>query len=105
MADVSIVKLKGELGYTLDTRRLYVGDGASVGGRAVNNFTYGPFALDSNLNIEGAELGDIGYANGKLYVLSGTNINDTLSGWAYIGPVPGSTLDFGPNNTLIVAKV
>ena len=119
MADVSIVKLKvrrgtneqrrtivldqGELGYTLDTRRLYVGDGASVGGRVVSNFTYGPFALDSNLNIEGAELGDIGYANGKLYVLSGTNINDTLSGWAYIGPVPGSTLDFGPNNTLIVA--
>ena len=53
MADVSIVKLKvrrgtneqrrsiildqGELGYTLDTRRLYIGDGASVGGRVVGN--------------------------------------------------------------------
>ena len=120
MADVSIVKLKvrrgtneqrrsivldqGELGYTLDTRRLYVGDGASVGGRAVSNLNYGPFTLDSSLNIEGLEVGDIGYANNKLYILSGTNYNDALSGFAYIGNVPGSTTDFGANNTLIVAK-
>jgi|TARA_R110002020_G_scaffold137796_5_gene307391 hypothetical protein len=120
MADVSIVKLKvrrgtneqrrsivldqGELGYTLDTRRLYVGDGASVGGRAVANLNYGPFALDSSLNIEGVEVGDIGYANNKLYILSGTNTNDTLSGYAYIGNVPGETTDFGTNNTLVVRK-
>jgi hypothetical protein len=120
MADVSIVKLKvrrgtdeqrrsiildqGELGYTLDTRRLYVGDGASVGGRAVSNINYGPFTLDSSLNINGVEIGDIGYANNKLYILSGTNTNDTLSGWAYIGPTPGETVDFGVNNTIIVAK-
>ena len=120
MADVSIVKLKvrrgtneqrksiildqGELGYTLDTRRLYIGDGASVGGRAVANFTYGPFALDSSLNIEGAEIGDTGYANGKFYTLTGNNTNDTLSGWAYTGTVPGLTTDFGSNNTLVVRK-
>tara|TARA_R110001583_G_scaffold30125_3_gene104420 strand:+ start:3323 stop:4810 length:1488 start_codon:yes stop_codon:yes gene_type:complete len=121
MADVSIVKLKvrrgtneqrrsivldqGELGYTLDTRRLYVGDGASVGGRIVSNLGYGPFTLDASLGgIEGLEVGDLGYANNKLYILSGTNYNDTLSGFAYIGPVPGSTTDFGANNTLIVAK-
>ena len=120
MADVSIVKLKvrrgtneqrrsiildqGELGYTLDTRRLYIGDGASVGGRVVGNQAIGPFNLESSLNIPGMEIGDIGYANNKLYILSGENYNDTLSGYAYIGNVPGTTLDFGNNNTLIVAK-
>ena len=121
MADVSIVKLKvrrgtneqrrsivldqGELGYTLDTRRLYVGDGASVGGRIISNLGYGPFNLDASLGgIEGLEVGDLGYANNKLYILSGTNYNASLSGFAYIGPVPGSTTDFGSNNTLIVAK-
>ena len=123
MADVSIVKLKvrrgtneqrrsiildqGEIGYTLDTRRLYVGDGASVGGRAVSNLNYGPFTLDSSLgSIDGLEVGDIGYANNKLYILSGDNgnYNETLSGFAYIGPVPGATLDFGANNTIIIAK-
>ena len=111
MADVSIVKLKvrrgtnqqrrsiildqGELGYTLDTRRLYVGDGASVGGRAVSNINYGPFNLESNLGtIEGAEVGDIAYANSKLYMLSSVDYggDDPLSGYAYIGPVPGLTL-------------
>ena len=120
MADVSIVKLKvrrgtneqrrsiildqGELGYTLDTRRLYIGDGASVGGRVVGNIGIGPFNLESSLNIPGLEIGDIGYANNKLYILSGQNYNDSLSGLAYIGNVPGTTLDFGDNNTLIVAK-
>jgi hypothetical protein len=120
MADVSIVKLKvrrgtneqrqsiildqGELGYTLDTRRLYIGDGASSGGLVVGKQVIGPFNLDASLNLEGLEIGDIGYANNKLYVLSGDNYNDTLSGWAYIGNVPGDTLDFGTNNTLIIAK-
>ena len=98
MTDVSIVKLKvrrgtneqrrsiildqGELGYTLDTRRLYIGDGASVGGRVVGNIGIGPFNLESSLNIPGMEIGDIGYANNKLYILSGENYNDTLSGYA-----------------------
>jgi hypothetical protein len=120
MADVTIVKLKvrrgtleqlrsivldqGELGYTLDTRRLYVGDGSTVGARAVSNLTYGPFTLDSSLNFNGVELGDTGYANNKFYTLTGTNTNDTLSGWAYIGNVPGLTTDFGANNTFVVRK-
>ncbi len=120
MADVTIVKLKvrrgtleqlrsivldqGELGYTLDTRRLYVGDGATVGARAVANFTYGPFNLDASLNIESAEIGDTGYANNKFYTLTGTNTNDTLSGWGYTGNVPGLTTDFGANNTFVVRK-
>ena len=123
MADVSIVKLKvrrgtneqrrqiildqGEIGYTLDTRRLYVGDGASVGGRAVSNINYGPFTLEANLGtILGAEVGDISYANNKLYMLSSTPYggDNPLSGHAYIGNVPGVTIDFGIDNTLIVAK-
>jgi len=121
MANVNIVKLKvrrgtleqlrsivldqGELGYTLDTRRLYIGDGATVGARAVSNLNVGPFNLDASLGtVEGLEVGDIGYASNKLYILSGSNYDTTLSGFAYVGNVPGSTLDFGASNTLIVAK-
>ncbi len=55
MANISIVKLKvrrgsdaqretivldqGEIGYTLDTRRLFVGDGSTFGGQSVSNKT------------------------------------------------------------------
>ena len=53
MANITIVKLKvrrgsnaqresivldqGEVGYTLDTRRLFVGDGATLGGNVIGN--------------------------------------------------------------------
>ena len=59
MADVSIVKLKvrrgsdaqrktitldqGELGYTLDTKRFYIGDGSTVGGYVIGSKVAGPF--------------------------------------------------------------
>ena len=65
MANISIVKLKvrrgsdaqrktivldqGEIGYTLDTRRLFVGDGSTFGGQSVSNKNIGPFANNSSL--------------------------------------------------------
>ena len=89
MANITIVKLKvrrgsdaqrkdivldqGEIGYTLDTRRLFVGDGSTYGGQSVGTKNIGPFALDSSLgpdNSPGMQVGDIGYSNNKLYILS-----------------------------------
>ena len=65
MANITIVKLKvrrgsdaqrksivldqGEVGYTLDTKRLFVGDGAKYGGHVVGNKNIGPYAADSSL--------------------------------------------------------
>tara|TARA_R110000824_G_scaffold213385_1_gene399657 strand:- start:699 stop:2291 length:1593 start_codon:yes stop_codon:yes gene_type:complete len=128
MANITIVKLKvrrgsdnqrkqitldqGEVGYTLDTRRLFVGDGTTLGGRVIGNTSIGPFSDITNLgpaNSPGLQVGDIGYANSKLYRLTSFNYDDALSGYAYIGNLPdNSTIEFGteaPNeNKLIVKK-
>ena len=115
MANITIVKLKvrrgsdnqrkqitldqGEVGYTLDTRRLFVGDGTTLGGRVIGNTSIGPFSDITNLgpaNSPGLQVGDIGYANSKLYRLTSFNYDDALSGYAYIGNLPdNSTLEFG----------
>ena len=122
MANISIVKLKvrrgsdaqrktivldqGEIGYTLDTRRLFVGDGSTFGGQSVSNKNIGPFDNDSSLgpdNSPGMQVGDIGYADSRLYMLTSTNYNDSLSGYAYIGNVPdGTYIDFDSNNKLTI---
>jgi hypothetical protein len=115
MANITIVKLKvrrgsdeqrkqitldqGEVGYTLDTRRLFVGDGATLGGRVIGNTSVGPFSNITNLgpaDSPGLQVGDIGYANSKLYRLTSFSYDDALSGYAYIGNLPDeSTITFG----------
>ncbi len=122
MANISIVKLKvrrgsdaqrktivldqGEIGYTLDTRRLFVGDGSTFGGRSVGAKNVGPFANSSSLgptSSPGMQIGDIGYADSRLYMLTSTNYNDSLSGYSYIGTVPDETLvKFDSNNKLTI---
>ena len=122
MANISIVKLKvrrgsdaqrktivldqGEIGFTLDTRRLFVGDGSTFGGQSVSNKNIGPFANDSSLGPDsspGLQVGDIGYADSRLYMLTSTNYNNSLSGYAYIGNVPDATLiKFDSNNMLTI---
>ena len=113
MANVTIVKLKirrgsdaqrktivldqGEVGYTLDTRRIFVGDGVTEGGHSVGAKTVGPYACAPLLGpaageSPGMQLGDLGYADSKLYALTSTIYNNALSGWAYIGNKPDGTL-------------
>ena len=87
MPDITIVKMKvrrgsddqrmklvldqGELGYTIDTKRVFVGDGSLSGGKVVGNKNFGVFNLASGLgSVAGAQIGDIGYANSKLYTLT-----------------------------------
>ena len=112
MANVTIVKLKvrrgsdaqrktiildqGEVGYTLDTRRLFVGDGSTEGGNVIGNKVVGPFTNIASLGTgagqsPGLQLGDIGYADSRLYTLTSTIYNSSLSGWAYIGNKPDGT--------------
>ena len=120
MANITIVKLKvrrgsdaqrktivldqGEVGYTLDTNRLFIGDGSTYGGRSVGGKNIGPFAVDSSLgpdNSPGQQVGDIGYSNNRLFMLTSTNYNDSLSGYAYIGNTPDNvSLEFGSDNVL-----
>ena len=120
MPDITIVKFKvrrgtdserervvldqGEVGYTIDTKRLFVGDGALSGGNVVGSKNFGAFNLESGLggNV-GAQIGDFGYAKNKLYALSAEQYTSALSGWSYIGTVPDdANIEFNANNQLTI---
>ena len=117
MPDISIIKLKvrrgtdaqrrtiileqGELGYTTDTNRLYVGDGATVGGAPVGVVMAKPVTLVNSLTgITGAGLYDIVSANSLLYQLTGSNYT-SLSSWAFIGTkVDNATIQYNGGNSI-----
>lgn len=84
----------GELVYTTDTKRVYVGDGTSVGGIPVSNFSTVASAFPTT-----SAIGDFVYRSDLLrtYVA-------TTSGFTYIGPYPDDlTLNFAENNKLQIA--
>mgnify|MGYP003441444129 FL=1 len=119
MADITVVKLKvrrgadsqrraivldqGELGYTVDTARLFVGTGTEYGGVAVGAKNHAPLeSADSRIGLTSAVTGDIVNEAGFLYQLSGTNYN-VLSAWAYVGPaIDDSTISFNTSRKLIL---
>ena len=57
-----IVLASGELGYTIDTKRLYVGDGYNLGGSLAGNLNYG-FVNGIEKYIQLAQPGDIVFQN------------------------------------------
>lgn len=117
MADISIIKLKvrrgtdsqrqriildqGELGFTIDTQRLFIGNGILSGGVVAGNITH-PFLPTSNTRITlgNAIVGDIVNENGYLYQLSGSDYTK-LSSWAFIGSkVDNASIDYNANREL-----
>lgn len=101
MADISIIKLKvrrgtdsqrqriileqGELGFTTDTQRLFVGNGILSGGVVAGNVIHPiQYVPNARTSLSKAVQGDIVNENGYLYQLSGTNYNQT-SAWGFIG--------------------
>lgn len=105
MADISIVKIKirrgsdsdrrrvvldeGELGFTTDTRRLYVGDGNTVGGVSIANLYQGQGLRGS---FGSAIIGDLVYdmRENNLFALS-ANPPSLSANWANLGPKTDST--------------
>lgn len=99
MADITIVKLKirrgtdsqrrstlldqGELGYTTDTKRLYVGNGVLSGGLNLGSKIHPPLTNYASLSNLNAENGDIVVANNLVYQLTGTNYG-VITHWANI---------------------
>ena len=118
MPDIKIIKLKvrrgtdaqrkavileqGELGYTIDTQRVFVGDGVTLGGKVVANVTHTPLnTIGARIGITNAVKGDIVYENNLLYQLSGTDYSK-LSSWGFIGTrADESSLTYS-NNALII---
>jgi len=114
MADISIIKLKvrrgtdsqrklvvldqGEVGYTTDTQRLFIGDGATFGGTVAGNRGLQPLTQYLSLSNTSAQIGDIASAGSLLYMLTGTDFT-RLSGWGYIGnSADNITIGFDASN-------
>lgn len=104
----NIVLSEGELGYTLDTKKLYIGDGQTTGGILVggNKFLG---SVPSVLTLYQAVSGDIAFSTGNntLYTFNGgdyTNINR----WSSIGGVytgGNNSISVGAGNTITVGTI
>lgn len=113
MADIQVIKLKvrrgldaqrrlvmldqGELGFTIDTKRLFIGTGTSSGGVAAAPKIHEPVStsinvLSTSLN---PEIGDIVRANNLLYQFNNSKT------WQFIGTeVDDGTISYDNNNQL-----
>ena len=121
MPDIEIVKLKlrrgtdsqrqsvileqGELGYTTDTKRVWVGDGVLSGGNIVGNIAHQPLDVVNKTGLTTAVRGDIVSEKGLLYQLSGTDYAQ-VSSWGFIGTrVDNDTIQYNANNQLVVKSL
>ena len=121
MPDIEIIKLKlrrgtdsqrqlvileqGELGYTTDTKRVWVGDGILSGGNIVGNITHTPLDVVNKTGITTAVQGDLVLEQGLLYQLSGTDYS-LASSWGFIGTrVDNDTIEYNANNQLVIKSL
>lgn len=76
----SVIIDQGELVYTTDTKRLYVGNGVLSGGDVIGNKNHLPLNQYNSLSSVSAEVGDITSINGLVYQLTALPAN-TLTNW------------------------
>jgi hypothetical protein len=70
---------QGELVSTIDTKRLYIGNGTGYGGFVVGNKINYPMINHASLTTLISELGDIAYANNKYYQLTASDYTNIAS--------------------------
>jgi hypothetical protein len=90
-----IVLEQAELGYTTDTRRLFVGNGSLSGGEVVGSKVHSVLASSNTRNlISDAYQGDLVYENNFLYQLTGTDYSK-LTSWGFVGSrVDDSSIEY-----------
>lgn len=113
MADIQVIKLKvrrgtnsqrrlvildeGELGYTIDTQRLYVGTGTLSGGIPVAPKIHNILTSYNDLSTLQPEIGDVVYAGNRLFQYNSSGL------WQFIGSqVDNGTVVYDVNNQLSV---
>lgn len=90
---------QGEPVFTIDTKRLFVGNGVYQGGVVVGSKIHPPTSYHQLSNIP-AEVGDMVYADNIAYQLTATNPT-VVSSWADVGSkVDGITIKYNTNNKL-----
>ena len=86
-----IILEQAELGYTTDTRRLFIGNGSLSGGEVVGSKVHLP---NTRNLVSNAYQGDLVYENNFLYQLTGTDYSK-LTSWGFVGSkVDDSSIEY-----------
>jgi microcystin-dependent protein len=85
----------GELGYTTDGKRLFVGDGSEKGGSVVGNKYLGE---GNPVSFSDAQVGDLAFYNGFLYKFNGVDYINPAN-WRVVGSVytAGNSIEIDSN--------
>jgi hypothetical protein len=100
-----IILEEGELGYTTDTKRLFIGDGVTNGGLAVAPQVYTPLSKTFSITGVAASVGEIVPAGSLIYQLTSSDYS-SLSSWVNISTKPDNvTLEYtGTDNKVLSIK-
>jgi microcystin-dependent protein len=104
----NVVLSEGELGYTTDLKKLYIGDGQTPGGVLVGGNSILP-STNNILSLSDVTEGDVVFSpsDGKLYRFLG-GVNDSLARWEVIGGTTQSgdgTIDISGDNKITVGVI
>jgi len=101
---LNVVLEQGELGYTTDTNRVYVGDGITLGGQPVGSLNLAPTITPGTRTSTVASINDVIYDNNILWQLTAADYTQ-LSSWANIEAKPdNSYLQYDGNNKLTIVS-
>ena len=98
-----IVLEQAELGYTTDTRRLFIGNGSLSGGEVVGSKVHSILTSSDTRNlVNDAYQGDLVYENNFLYQLTGTDYSQ-LTSWGFVGSsVDDSSIEYDGDRKISV---
>lgn len=98
-----VVLEQGELGYTVDTKRLFVGNGFTSGGETVASKIHEVRSTSDSRNlISTAYQNDLVYENNFIYQLTGTDYSK-LSAWSFVGTqVDNNSIKYDDNRKLSI---
>lgn len=98
-----VVLEQAELGYTVDTRRLFVGNGVLSGGEVVGSKIHSVLDSSDTRNlVNNAYQNDLVYENNFLYQLTGTDYSQ-LTSWGFIGSqVDNSSIEYDGDRKLSI---
>jgi hypothetical protein len=99
----AIILEQGELGFTTDTKKLYIGDGVTSGGISVAPQIYTPLSKTSSITGIAASVGEIVPAGSLIYQLTSADYT-SLSSWAIINAKPDNvTLEFTGGDSKVLS--
>lgn len=99
----SVVLEQGEMGFTTDNKRLWIGDGVLSGGHVIGAKAHNPIS-SGKTSLTTAVKGDVVYENSLLYQLTGSDYSASTD-WGMIGTRPDLTyIQFDGNNKLTIVN-